>query len=192
MGEKSLRSLGSPGRACNSATAELHPVSLDRPLEHVAGLGEGSCVAVVEDLLTTTAQRTGSEQFSTAFFYWQPSSSWGSPPYCYSSPGSAPLHVWPFCSAGILTRRQGSDRGVLGSRLIGGTEREPVALPLISRQKTTSYANNASSLRMSATAATTLADGTPVPMAAVMVGTTGLAAVLMLSARRGLSAFSYA
>jgi DHA1 family bicyclomycin/chloramphenicol resistance-like MFS transporter len=36
-----------------------------------------------------------------------------------------------------------------------------------------------------------LANGTPVPMAAVMVGTTGLAAVLMLTAKRGLGAVSY-
>jgi DHA1 family bicyclomycin/chloramphenicol resistance-like MFS transporter len=36
-----------------------------------------------------------------------------------------------------------------------------------------------------------LADGTPVPMAAVMVGTTGLAVTLMLAARRGLSVVSY-
>lgn len=36
-----------------------------------------------------------------------------------------------------------------------------------------------------------LADGTPVPMAAVIVGTTGLALTLLLFARRGLSAVSY-
>lgn len=36
-----------------------------------------------------------------------------------------------------------------------------------------------------------LANGTPVPMAGVMVGTTGLAVVLMLFAHRGLSAVSY-
>jgi DHA1 family bicyclomycin/chloramphenicol resistance-like MFS transporter len=36
-----------------------------------------------------------------------------------------------------------------------------------------------------------LGDGTPVPMAGVIVGTTALAAVLMVSARRGLSSVSY-
>lgn len=36
-----------------------------------------------------------------------------------------------------------------------------------------------------------LADGTAVPMAAIMVGTTGLSLVLMLAVRRGLSAVSY-
>jgi DHA1 family bicyclomycin/chloramphenicol resistance-like MFS transporter len=36
-----------------------------------------------------------------------------------------------------------------------------------------------------------LANGTPVPMAGVMVGTTGLAVLLMLTARKGLSAVSY-
>jgi DHA1 family bicyclomycin/chloramphenicol resistance-like MFS transporter len=36
-----------------------------------------------------------------------------------------------------------------------------------------------------------LADGTALPMAAVMAGTTGASLVLMLSARRGLQAFDY-
>jgi DHA1 family bicyclomycin/chloramphenicol resistance-like MFS transporter len=36
-----------------------------------------------------------------------------------------------------------------------------------------------------------LANGTPVPMAGVMVGTTGLALILMLAARRGLNAVDY-
>jgi hypothetical protein len=35
------------------------------------------------------------------------------------------------------------------------------------------------------------ADGTAVPMAAVMVGSTGLAAILMLVARRGLQAVDF-
>ncbi|HEY5980623.1 MAG TPA: multidrug effflux MFS transporter [Microlunatus sp.] len=35
------------------------------------------------------------------------------------------------------------------------------------------------------------ANGTPVPMAAIMVGTTGLAAVLLLSARKALSRYDY-
>ena len=36
-----------------------------------------------------------------------------------------------------------------------------------------------------------LDNGTPVPMAAIMVGTTGLAAVLLLSARRALTSYDY-
>ncbi|HEU4546362.1 MAG TPA: transporter, partial [Microlunatus sp.] len=35
------------------------------------------------------------------------------------------------------------------------------------------------------------ANGTPVPMAAIMVGTTGLAAVLLLSARKALTSYDY-